>query len=599
MGRISESVIEKIREETDIVEIASGYISLKKAGRNYKALCPFHAEKTPSFIVSPDKQIFRCFGCGVGGNVFHLVMKMENMSFIESVKFLGQKIGIPVVLSKEEEGDAKKKEAILEANEKASRIYHACLYREEYKKAKEYLEKRGLKEETISKFRIGYAPGGNFLIQEIKRMGVSINILREAGLVASGELQGQGHDYFRKRIIFPIFDLHNNVIGFGGRVLDEEEPKYLNTAETQVFSKGRVLYGLNFTKEGIRKTGEAIIVEGYMDFIALYEQGIENVVASLGTALTDSQISLLRRYTEKPIICYDADAAGEAATLRGLDLLIEREIEPRILVLPSGDPDSFVREKGRDGFLKMVKNALPLMDYHFKRLFSKYNPDTEEGKHKISSEMLPIIGKIKNEVQKSLYLKRLAEELDLVERRLYGEYERMLEKYARMPFSRKGMQEGTEFAGTGRADAILLRLILEDNRYIPYVRDNLQPGDFSSAEYQKIAEAILRMYEKHKKVDFRSLMDNLNDESLIGIASRFSLEEDYGLDELSADESKERMVRDCVRRIREASLVRKKREIEKEIKKIEKEGSASKLSELLVQYQELEKFLRNEVGEFK
>ncbi|OIO00581.1 DNA primase [Candidatus Desantisbacteria bacterium CG_4_10_14_0_8_um_filter_48_22] len=592
MAQIPESVIEKIREGADIVEVASGYFKLTKAGRNFKALCPFHQEKTPSFVISPDKQIFHCFGCGAGGNVINLVMKMENMPFPEAVRSLGQKLNVAIVTSEYETESAKKKETLFEINEKAAEIYHTCLLREENRKVRSYLDKRGLAKEIIEKFKIGYAPGGGYLVKELTGSGTHISQLREAGLAASGEYQGHPQDYFRRRLMFPIFDLRQKVLGFGGRILEEGEPKYLNTAETQVFSKGRVLYGMNVTKEGIRRTGEAIIVEGYMDFLMLYQNGVENAVASLGTALTDSQISLLRRYAERPIICYDADTAGEAATMRGLDLLVERDVEPRILVLPSGDPDSYIREYGKDAFAKLAEGALPLMDYHFRRVFSKLDRNTNEGKQKIVAELLPVIGKLKNEVKKSIYLKKLAEELELLEKYVYAEYDRILQAFSERDFTKKSVTETTGLSDMAKAESMIVRLMLGDSSFIPVIRKNLELEDFENPGYKKIVDNIFRIFEESGRVDFKVLMDCLGDEKLAGIASMLSLQDELGIfeDEGSGKQSdRERMLGDCVRKIREGKFIKRKKTIEKEIRQAEKEKSAEKLQVLLLQYQELEK----------
>lgn len=590
-GLIPESIIDKVRENADIVEIASGYINLKKAGRNYKALCPFHVEKTPSFIVNPDKQIFHCFGCGVGGNVFSLIMKMENITFVESVKLLAQKMGVTIASSEGESLEAKEKDEIYRLNEEAAELYHRCLIRETEKGAHDYLHSRKLNDETIKKFKIGYAPGGKFLVQELLKEKFRIDLLRKAGLTSFRESGGEPQDYFRNRITFPIFNLQNRITGFGARVLDDTQPKYLNTPDTPVFNKGRTLYGLNFTREGVRKKEELIIVEGYLDFLTLYQNGIDNAIASLGTALTEGQISVLRRYTEKVVVCYDADAAGEEATVRGLDLLIEKELEPRIVVLPSGDPDSFVREKGPKVFLKKIEEALPLIDYHFYRLFSRHDLKSTEGKVKICAGLFPMLAKIKNVVQRGIYLKRLAEELGLDEKIIYAEFERVSREVNRESRQKKG--EGTATirtdsfgAGKNQAEAVLIKLMLRDGNVISRVKKDLEPGDFKNHDYQKILTVIFDIFEKYGIIDIKGLIDRLDNEQLASIVSSFSLNPDPEC------ENSEKVLLDCITRIKDSSILEKKRKIEEEIKKAEKEGGADQLNSLLIKYQELEQKLR-------
>lgn len=584
---IPQNIIDQIRENADIVEIAMGYINLKKIGKSYKALCPFHVEKTPSFIVSPEKQIFHCFGCGVGGNVFNLVMKMENVNFIESIRLLAKRMGISVADSSEESLESKEKEEIYKLNEEAALLYYSCLSREFAKEVQKYLYSRKLNDDTIKKFKIGFAPGGRFLVQEFIKRKFRIDLLKKSGLVAFREEDGEPQDYFRNRITFPIFNLQNRVIGFGARVLDDAQPKYLNTPDAPVFSKGRTLYGLNFTKEGVRKKNEVIIVEGYLDFLTLYQNGVDNVVASLGTALTEGQISILRRYTDKVVMCYDADTAGQEATLRSLDLLIEKELEPRIVVLPSGDPDSFVKENGVKAFLEKVQSSLHLIDYHFYQLFSKYNPDSTDGKVGIASELFPILARVKNIVQRGIYLKRLAQELQMDERVIYAEFERVNKK------KKWGLEEGLKDIGgrekkqyLNQAEAILIKLIFEDNNLISKVKKELEIEDIRSPGYQKILKGIFDLLEKYDIINIKALIDYVQDENLSSIVSRLSLEPDLEF------EDREKAMKDCILRIKKLSIMERKREIESEIRKLEKEGRVEQLNLLLNKYQELERILR-------
>jgi len=298
-GYISDEIINKISEQTDIVEVISEYLPLKKAGKNYKALCPFHEERTPSFIVSPEKQLFHCFGCGVGGNVFTFLMKWEKISFPEAVRMLGEKLGIPI--SVEEEKGEVSKEEFYQINESVANFFQGELRKN--KVAQDYLKRRGFSEKTLDTWKVGYAPASRVFLSFCKKKGISLERLRDLGLLSLGK--EDWYAYFRERIVFPIFTPQGRICGFGGRVLDSSSPKYLNSPQSPVFDKGRVLYGLNFSKEAIGKEKAVVLVEGYTDAITLYQGGIRNVVASLGTSLTVSQARLIKRYADEVFIAYD------------------------------------------------------------------------------------------------------------------------------------------------------------------------------------------------------------------------------------------------------------------------------------------------------
>jgi len=583
-GSIPESVIEKIRENSDIVEVISGYLSLKKAGRNYKAVCPFHNEKTPSFVVNPDKQIFHCFGCGEGGNVFGFVMKIERINFVDSVKLLAQRSGLNIEFSEKTSRESEEKNEIFRINEEAAELYYNCLLKDSSIEARKYLNERQLDENTIKKFKIGYAPGGAFLVKELTKKNFSQMLIKKSILGISRESGFQ--DFFRKRIIFPIFDIQSRAIGFGARIFNEDtQPKYLNTPETPVFSKGRNLYGFNITKEAVRKLNEAIIVEGYMDFLALYKNKIENVVASLGTALTENQILLLKRYAEKIILCYDADAAGQEATLRGLALLMEKDIDPRIVVLPSGDPDSFIKKNGRQVFIEKIKNAMPLLDYYFHVYFSRYDSSTIEGKIKISSEFFPLFSKIKDGIKRSECLKRLAEKLKVDEKTIYSEFERITKKQS-VPISKKDVRDIKLQSIPANAESVIIRLALQNRSFAERIFKELEEKDFKNDEYRKIFKIIFDIFNKYDIINIQRLLDNFEDETCISLIT--SLIADNSLNE----ENSERLYTDCVRSLKNANILDKRNNISQELKKAEKEGQTEKIKVLLKEYQKLEEALR-------
>ena len=358
--QISEEILEKVKEQNDIVDVISESVRLKRSGRNFSGLCPFHNEKSPSFSVSQDKQIYKCFGCGESGNVITFVMKNKNMPFVEAVKYLADRVNITIESDKGRiSPTAKKRELLYKVNVEAARFFYSNLRLT--KEAKEYFFNRGIKEDTIKRFGLGFAKDSwNNLLFHLRKLGFKDDLLLEAGLVSTSERTGNKYDRFRNRVIFPVFDYRGKVIGFGGRVLDDSKPKYLNSPETLVFQKGTNLYGLNFAIKSKMQERYFIIVEGYMDLITLHQYGITNVVASLGTALTTNQARLLRRYADKVIISYDADIAGQAATMRGLDILKDAGFDVRVLSIPQGkDPDEYVRSNGKDAFIKLINPWKP------------------------------------------------------------------------------------------------------------------------------------------------------------------------------------------------------------------------------------------------
>jgi len=389
--KFSSDLLEEIRNRCDIVDIISEYVHLKQAGKSFKGLCPFHGEKTPSFMVSPEKQLFHCFGCGEGGNVFNFLMKYEKISFFEAVKMLAKKSGVSLPVDEEKENFLnRQKERLYKLNNLTANYYRECLFKtNQGKKIINYLKKRGINDTSVEKYKLGYAPSGwDVLTNFLKKKGYSYEELTKARIINKSKIEGKYIDYFRDRIIFPIFNLSGRVIGFGGRVLDDSLPKYINSPETLVYNKGSNLYSLNFAKEDIRKKGYLIIVEGYTDVLITQQYEFNNVAASLGTALTARQIDLIKRFTDMVLIAYDADSAGNMATLRSLDLLVKAGLEVKVIDLPQGyDPADFLIKKGRTPFQNLIDGSLSLIDYKLKLLYSKNSIKTIEGKVKVIKEL--------------------------------------------------------------------------------------------------------------------------------------------------------------------------------------------------------------------
>ncbi len=393
---IKPEVIEKIREESDIVELIGSYIPLKRVGKYYRALCPFHTERSPSFYVNPERQSYHCFGCGVGGSAISFVMAYEKVDFVEAVRILGKRLGVKV-----EDSGPSRNRVLYEVCEEAARFFQESLGKSE--SAQAYLKKRGLEWATVKRFRLGFAPTGNLFRGIAKRKGFSDESLLQAGVVIK---KGEGLvDYFRERIIFPIFSLSGKVIGFSGRVLDDSEPKYLNSPDTPIFRKGEILYGIFQAKSYIREE-VPILVEGNFDLLTLANQGIKNVIAPLGTAFTPNQALLLRHYNRQVVLCYDGDEAGVKACRRALEVFLQVGIDPQIMKLPSGwDPDSFIRKSGREQFLILMEQGVDFIDF----LLGEKKFKSIAEKRAVLDELTKLVRMIADETSRELYANKIAE----------------------------------------------------------------------------------------------------------------------------------------------------------------------------------------------
>ena len=383
-----EELIEEIRLRNDIVDVVSSYVKLERKGRRYFGLCPFHNEKTPSFSVEPAKQFFYCFGCNKGGTVIQFIMNIEHLDFVEAVKHLAERAGIALP-EPEDAGEKEKtyrRKEILNLNKEAARFYFSVLAGKSGIAAQSYLKKRGLTEKTICQFGLGLAPASwNELSELLLSKGASQELLISSGLSLKSK-NGELYDRFRDRIMFPIFDIRGNIIGFGGRVADKTQPKYMNSPDTPVYNKSRELYGLNYARQS--KSKKLLIVEGYMDVISLHQAGIDYAVASLGTALTQAQAWILKKYAEEVIIAYDADSAGQAATLRGLEILERAGCSGKVLLIPDGkDPDEYVRNNGPEKFKNLIGGAISLLDYKIRVQKNMHNLDTVDDTLKLLNSM--------------------------------------------------------------------------------------------------------------------------------------------------------------------------------------------------------------------
>lgn len=571
--RFSSDLLEEIRNRCDVVDIISEYVHLKPAGKGFKGLCPFHEEKTPSFMVSPEKQLFHCFGCGEGGNVFNFLMKYEKLSFFEAVKMLAQKSGVPLPVDEEKENILhKKKERLYKLNNLVANYYRECLFRtNQGKKVINYFKKRGFNDTSVEKYKLGYAPSGwDVLSNLLKKKEYSYEELIRAGLTKKSKIEGKYIDYFRDRIIFPIFNLSGRVIGFGGRVLDDSLPKYINSPETLVYNKGSNLYSLNFAKEDIRKKNYIIIVEGYTDVLITQQYGFNNIAASLGTALTTKQIDLIKRFADTVLIAFDSDSAGNMATLRSLDLLVKAGLEVKVIALPQGyDPADFLIKKGKETFQNLIDRSLSLIDYKLQLLYSKYSIKIIEGKVKVVKEILPTLSVIGNEVELRAQTKKISEELKLSEEAILIELKRY--KRGSRDSSHNFIELNSE-SGNIKAEKILIGCMLENEEIVRDILTKLKVEDFSVLLHRQIVTAIEKNLKDDKIVDSQKVIDYLNDDKAAKLISNILMEETITFEE--------KIIYGYVDTINNFKLAQERKNLEKRAKMLdEKIGKSEKIEE--------------------
>ncbi len=433
----SDEILEEVRNHNDIVDVISQYVTLKRSGRNYMGLCPFHNEKSPSFSVSPDKQIFHCFGCGVGGNVFHFIMKTEDVNFYESIKILAERAGIklPTVSGTVDEEKEKLKEEVYKINKASAEYFHQNLYKPMSKEAQVYIKQRKLGDNTLKSFLIGYAGSNNGLLTYLKQKGFNEKSMLASSLIGKSTT-GELYDKFRNRIMFPIQDVRNRVIAFGGRRLndnvpkDKHNPKYINSPENIVYSKGRHLFGLNVAKRQSPGTLKRIlVVEGYMDAISLYQRGITNVVASLGTALTDNQARLLRKNSEQVILGYDSDGAGQNAIIRAMAILKNMGVDIRVLQISGAkDPDEFVLKYGPERFIRCMDESISIVEYKVKVLKQELNLENVNDKIKFLNEIAKILAEVNNTIEREVYVDKISKTYQISEEAIIAEINKKIYK---------------------------------------------------------------------------------------------------------------------------------------------------------------------------
>ncbi len=541
MARYSDEIIDDVRQSNDIVDVISQYVRLKRSGRNYFGLCPFHNEKSPSFSVSPEKQIFHCFGCGVGGNVFTFLTKIEGINFVEAVQLLAERANIQLPTLENNVDLAKEalKAKVYKVNEFTVKYYHENLYRPESKIAQEYIKKRKLSNETLKSFQIGFSGKFDELYKELKKQGFEDREILESGLVNKNE-RGQFIDRYRNRLMFPICDARGRVIAFGGRVLDDSKPKYINSPENIVYSKGRHLYGLNVAKKyDIKK--RLLIVEGYMDVVSLHQRDIHNVVASLGTALTQQQGYLLRNNTEQIILSYDSDEAGQTAKVRAMEILQNMGCDIRVLQMEGAkDPDEYVIKYGNARFQNLVDKAISVIEFKVKILRQSLNLESTNDKIKFLNEIAKLISKIDNSMEREVYIEKIAKEYDVSKEAIYAEVNKLTYKESKdekvlsktRPVVRhiEKKETGNVSEATKRKENTVLAILLSGDRNIyEIIKQNIAIKDFKYEIDKKIAEKLYEEFENGNS-NINSIIDDLSEEEQNHIT--MIMAEDYGIDDV-------------------------------------------------------------------
>ncbi len=587
--QISEEILEKIKSQNDIVDVISERVRLKKSGRNFTGLCPFHNEKTPSFSVSQEKQIYKCFGCGEAGNVISFVMKEKNLPFVEAVKYLANRANIPLESNNGEKSKtAKKKDLLYRVNVEAAKFFFSNLINNQ--SAKEYFLNRGIKEQTIKKFGLGFANDSwNSLMFYLRRKGVNDILLEEAGLISVNKEKGTKYDRFRNRVMFPVFDYQGRVIGFGGRVLDDSKPKYLNSPETLVFQKGTNLYGLNFALKHNLNERYFIIVEGYMDLISLHQYGITNVVASLGTALTINQARLLKRYADKVIISYDADMAGQMATLRGLEILRTAGFDVRVLNIPQGkDPDEYVRSNGREAFLKLINSAEPLIDYRMKKAEEGIDFKNSQSLILYAKRIMDIISDL-DPVEKDVYIKKASENTGIKEQTLYDIIKSKIKVSVENNFRNNKEEYGSKLyvePGFLKAERAILKIMLENKEYLQYIEERILENDFILLEHKEIFTIIMLAKGKNINNIDSFIESKLNNTKSIGELVKIREENIFFAEDIKFQ------INDFINEIHSYKLKQRINQLKKEVKILENQGKIEESINLAIELSSLTKKLK-------
>ncbi|HTY62790.1 MAG TPA: DNA primase [Acidobacteriota bacterium] len=527
MPLYSDHVLDEVRSAVNIVSLVSEYVALKKRGRNHVARCPFHTEKTPSFNVSEEKQIFMCFGCGLGGDVFRFVMQIEHLSFPEAVRFIAERHGIalPEIQASAPAVPTSSTDVLRKVMAETVALFHRLLLdSHEGNAALKYLLDRGVTRETIAQFHLGYSPaGGDALIQVLKSKGFPLQAMEECGLVKRSDDGSRSYDNFRDRIMFPITDIQGRPVAFGARAMGDKQPKYLNSPETKLYNKSRNLYGLSFSKEAIKARDQAILVEGYMDFVVPFQSGVQNLVASLGTSLTPQQVELLGRYTREVVVSYDPDSAGLAATQRSLDLFLEGDFQVKVLRLPAGqDPDVFVRTSGAEEYHARARESVPYLEFVLEAAIQKQGAlDDPKKKVQVVNTVLPYLAKLPSAVERSDYVFLFARRLGIEDQQLLAETKRA----AQQKRVRLADEPVASALSMKLAEKRLLQFLLNDADLQLYILPLCTKQDFEGLASEKIFSILMDGFNRNQLCTYDSLHGHFAGDAEQALLAQLEIEE--------------------------------------------------------------------------
>lgn len=579
---IRNNIVDEIKSRCNIVDVIGRHVLLKKTGSNYKGVCPFHNEKTPSFVVSDIKQIFTCFGCGATGDVIEFVQRYNNLDFIGALEKLCSEYDIEMTHSSyQTEQD---RTALYDINREAAAFFYRAFFNKP-NPGYDYMKKRGLDPETLRKFGIGYADEEwDSLYRYFVKKGTDLQILLKLGLISHSK--GKYYDRFRNRIIFPIINTRRKVIGFGGRTIGVEEPKYLNSPESAIFQKKNNLYGLNLTRQDINKEKYVVLVEGYMDVISLYQNGIRNVSASLGTALTENQAAMIKRYSDNVILAYDADEAGQAAALRGLDILHKAGCKVKVVHISDGkDPDDFIKKKGKEEFLKLVNNAMSFADYKIYILKQRLDLNTTEGRVEFLQETAKVLSEL-SPVEADIYIKKIARETNISEGAIRLEINvnnnsENTKKYKKVSIGDTGKESKLE-TDSGFVTILeknLIKLMLLKSSYV----NRIKPYEwvFQNPSAFKIYDVIKSVYKSDEEIDVKKVEDSLE-------ADDNKLLQDI-MENIHLADKEEQVFQDCINSIKEAVLAKREQEIIQLISILDDENDRDKIDALTIELMNLQK----------
>ena len=575
----AEAIRDRIRDATDIIDLVSEHVQLTRRGRNFLGLCPFHEEKTPSFSVNPDRQFYHCFGCGVGGDVFKFIQEIDRVTFVEAVKFLAERAGIALP---ERSGPSREEveaaDELYRANDLAHKYFHHLLLNDDVgANARTYLQTRGLTGETIERFGLGYAPSEwDALLKVAGRRGLSPQILERAGL-ALPRSTGSGHyDRFRDRVTFPIANLSDRTIAFGARALQpDQEPKYLNSPETPIYHKGRVLYGLAHTRDAIRRQDAALVVEGYMDLISLAQAGIQHVVATSGTALTEDHGRLLARFAHQVMLLFDGDAAGSTAAMRACEALLGTGLDARVVSLPAEhDPDTFVQEHGSDVLLERAENAQSVLDFYLEQLAQQHDLSSVEGKARAIERLKPLLVKPRDAVRRDLLLREVAERLSVDEQSLRHDLQASMRRPQR-PHTASDEPAPTALPDPPRHELEFMGLLLNFPQLIPQTVREFTPDSLSDARTQALCRTLFDHHAQGKAIDLGMIISELQDDALVRLVAQCAAQ---GFDEGQF----ERQWRDYLRYFQKNALQKRIANARQALAAASDEGEIARISAELV-----------------